>query len=121
MCVNPTSGISRLLQEEIVIYFFLGAAFLAALGLAAFLAAGFFAAGFLAALGLAAFLAAGFFAAGFFAFLAALGLAAFLALGFFAFLALGFFAFGSLAGSLKEPAPFLPAAAAATIFLAATI
>merc|ERR1712127_51616 len=67
--------------------------------LAAFLAAGF----------LAAFLAAGF--------LAALGFLAFLALGF---LALGFFALGSLAGSLKEPAPFLPAAAAGRTFLAAT-
>merc|ERR1711944_198071 len=42
------------------------------------------------------------------------------ALGFFAFLALGFLALGSLAGSLKLPAPFLPAAAAATTFLPAT-
>merc|ERR1711990_1402564 len=50
-------------------------------------------------MGLAAFLAAGFLAA----------------LGFLAFLALGF-----LAGSLKLPAPFLPAAAAATTFLPAT-
>merc|ERR1712231_38685 len=57
------------------------------------------------------FLAA-FLAAGFLAFLAA----GFLALGF---LALGFLALGSLAGSLKEPAPFLPAAAAETTFLAA--
>merc|ERR1711863_63722 len=85
-----------------IIYFL--AAFLAAGFLAAFLAAGFLAAGFLAALGLAAFLAAGFLAA----------------LGFLAFLALGFLAAGSLAGSLKEPAPFLPAAAAGTTFLAAT-
>merc|ERR1712231_46719 len=82
------------------IYFL--AAFLAAGFLAAFLAAGFLAAGFLA------FLAAGF--------LAALGFLAFLAAGF---LALGFLALGSLAGSLKEPAPFLPAAAAETTFLAA--
>merc|ERR1711881_60808 len=55
----------------------------------------------------------GFLAAGF--------LTAFLALGFFAFLALGFLALGSLAGSLKLPAPFLPAVAADTNFLAATI
>merc|ERR1711964_539357 len=78
----------------------------------------FFAAGFLAAFGLAAFLAAGFlafFAAGF---LAALGFFAFFALGFLAF---GFLAFGTLAGNLKEPAPFLPAAAAGTNFLAASI
>merc|ERR1712033_50077 len=76
----------------------------------AFFAAGFLAAGFLAAFGLAAFLAAdflAFFAAGF---LAALG-----------FLAFGFLAFGALAGNLKEPAPFLPAAAAGTNFLAASI
>merc|ERR1711964_223390 len=83
----------------------------------------FFAAGFLAAFGLAAFLAAGFlafFAAGF---LAALGFFAFGFLAFFAlgFLAFGFLAFGALAGNLKEPAPFLPAAASGTNFLAASI
>merc|ERR1712154_452777 len=55
----------------------------------------------------------GFLAAGFFAFFTFFG---FFALGFFAF-----FTFGSLAGSLKDPAPFLPAAAAATTFLAAII
>merc|ERR1712190_196822 len=44
---------------------------------------------------------------------------AFLA-GFLAFLAAGFFALGSLAASLKDPAPFLPAAAAATRALEAT-
>merc|ERR1711971_1196962 len=71
-----------------------------------FLAAGFLAAGFLAA----AFLAAGFLAA----FLAA----GFLAAGFFA--ALGFLAAGSLTASLKEPAPFFPAAAAATRALDST-
>merc|ERR1712112_462509 len=91
-------------------------------GLAAFLAAGFFAAGFFAAGFLAAFLAAGFLAFLAAGFLAALG---FLAAGFLAFLALGFLvlgflALGSLAGSLKEPAPFLPAAAD-TNFLAASI
>merc|ERR1719499_2745238 len=42
---------------------------------------------------------------------------AFLALGF---LALAGLALGSLAGSLKDPAPFLPAAAAATIALEVT-
>merc|ERR1712243_153276 len=84
------------------------------LGLAAFLAAGFLAAGFFAA-GFLAFLAAGFLAA--LAFLA-LGFLAFLALGF---LALGFLALGSLAGSLKDPAPFLPAAAADTNFLTESI
>merc|ERR1711892_856856 len=87
---------------------FLAAGFLAAGFLVAFLAAGFLAA-FLAAGFLAAFL--GFLAAGFFAFLT------FLAFGFFSFLT--FFAFFSTAASLKEPAPFLPAAAAATTFLAA--
>merc|ERR1712029_1086891 len=80
--------------ESIFIYFF-GAAFLAG-----FFAAGFLAAGFLAAFG---FLAAGFFAA------------------FFGFLAAGFLAFGSLAASLKDPAPFFPAAAAATSALESTI
>merc|ERR1711902_451043 len=94
-----------------LIYFFLGAAFLAG-----FLAAGFLAAGFLAALG---FLAAGFLAA--LGFLAAGFLAAFLG-----FLALGFFACGFLAAlgsaaSLKEPAPFFPAAAAETTALEAII
>merc|ERR1712029_586110 len=79
--------------------FFFGAAFLAA----GFLAAGFLAAGFLA---LVAFFAAGF-------------LATFFALGF---LVTGFF-FSALttAGSLKQPAPFLPAAPPATTFLAADI
>merc|ERR1719516_434531 len=86
--------------EKILIYFFLGAAFLAAGFFAAgfFLGAAFLAAGFLAAFG---FLAAGFFAA-------------------FGFLAAGFFAFGSLAASLKDPAPFFPAAAAATRALEST-
>merc|ERR1712036_103508 len=74
--------------------------------------------GFLAAGFLAAFLAAGFLAFLAAGFLAAL---AFLAAGFLAFLALGFLALGSLAGSLKDPAPFLPAAAADTNFLAASI
>merc|ERR1712121_301916 len=61
-----------------------------------------------------------FFAAGF---LAALGFLAFGFLAFFAlgFLAFGFLAFGALAGNLKDPAPFLPAAAAGTNFLAASI
>merc|ERR1712178_250805 len=85
-------AIFEILLNRIHIYFFFGAAFFAG-----FLAAGFLAAGFLAA---------GFFAAGF---LAAFG---FLAAGFLA--AFGFFAFGSLAASLKDPAPFFPAAAAAT-------
>merc|ERR1711878_142599 len=80
-----------------VLYFFFGAAFFAGFLAAGFLAAGFLAAGFLAAGFFATFLA--FFAAGFFAF------------GFFAD---GFFALGSLAASLKEPAPFFPAAAAGT-------
>merc|ERR1712106_1227167 len=65
-------------------------------------------------LGAAAFF--GFLAAGFFAFLTFFG---FLAFGFLTFLT--FFAFFSTAASLKEPAPFLPAAAAATTFLAAII
>merc|ERR1711994_625012 len=98
-------GLYKGLKKErihLMIYFFLGAGFLAALG---FLAAGFLAAlGFLAAGFLAAFL--GFLAAGFF-------------LGFLA--ALGFLALGSLAGRLKDPAPFLPAAAAATRALEAII
>merc|ERR1712122_293968 len=95
-------------EDRLRIYFFLGAAFLAA----GFLAAGFLAAGFLAALGFlaAAFLAAGFLAGGF--------LAAFLAAGF---LATFFLAAGSLAASLKDPAPFFPAAAAATRALESTI
>merc|ERR1712223_1672762 len=110
-------GLYKGLKKErihLIIYFFLGAAFLAGFLAAGFLAARFLAAGFLAALG---FLAAGFLAA--MGFLAAGFLAAFL--GFLAagFLALGFFAFGFLAAlgsaaSLKEPAPFFPAAAAAT-------
>merc|ERR1712106_552485 len=57
----------------------------------------------------------GFLAAGF--------LAAFLAatfLGFFAFGFLTFLAFFSTAASLYEPAPFLPAAAAASTLLLAT-
>merc|ERR1711971_557241 len=74
---------------------------------------GFLAAGFLAA----GFLAAGFLAAGFLAALAAGFLAAaFLAAGFLA----GFLAAGSLTASLKEPAPFFPAAAAATRALDST-
>merc|ERR1712242_549766 len=62
---------------------------------------------------LAGFLAAGFLAA-FLGFLAA----GFLALGFFA---LGFLAALGSAASLKEPAPFLPAAAAETTALEAII
>merc|ERR1712083_296230 len=86
-----------------MIYFFLGAAFLAAGFLAAFLA------GFLAAF-LAGFLA--FLAAGFLAFLTFLG---FLALGFFTFLTfLGFSTFPAL----NFPAP-LPAALALTMVPAA--
>merc|ERR1719166_617796 len=73
------------------IYFFFGAAFFAGF-FAAFLAAGFLAAGFLAAF-------FGVFAFGFFT----------------------FFSAGAFTGSLKEPAPFFPAAAAATIFLLSTI
>merc|ERR1712242_668814 len=61
----------------------------------------------------AAFLA-GFLAAAFLGFLAA----GFLALGFFA---LGFLAALGSAASLKEPAPFLPAAAAETTALEAII
>merc|ERR1711892_612923 len=53
------------------------------------------------------FLAAGFLAAGF------------LAAGFFAFGFLTFFSFLGAAASLNEPAPFFPATAAATTFLAA--
>merc|ERR1712172_260133 len=79
-----------------MIYFFLGAAFLAGF-LAAFLAAGFLAAGFLA---------------GFLAFLTFLG---FLALGFFTFLT--FFGFSSFP-ALNFPAP-LPAALALTMVPAA--
>merc|ERR1719483_1787577 len=99
-------------SKRAIIYFFLGAAFLAAGFLAAFLAAGF----------LAAFLAAGFFAAflaGFLAaFLAAGFLAAFLAglLAFLTFFTAGFLAFFTFFGfstltTLKDPAP-LPAALA---------
>merc|ERR1719319_1642419 len=85
---------------EELIYFFLGAAFLAAGFLAAFLA-GFLAAAFLA-----------FLAAGFLAFLTFL---TFLALGFLAFLAfLGFSTFPAL----NLPAP-LPAALALTMVPAA--
>merc|ERR1712127_595521 len=86
--------------------YFLAATFLAAGFLAAFLAAGFLAAGFLAAGFLAAFLTAGF-------------LAAFFAAGFLA--VLGFFSALGATGSLKLPAPFLPAAPPATTFLAAII
>merc|ERR1711892_1495533 len=98
---------------SIIVYFFLGAAFLAAGFLAAFLAAGFLAAGFLAAFLAAGFLAAlfGFFAflaAGFFAFLTFLTFLTFLALGFFAFLT--FFGLTTLT-SLYDPAP-LPVALA---------
>merc|ERR550519_871812 len=94
-----------------MIYFFLGAAFLAAF-LEGFLAA--FLAGFLAAF-LAGFLAAflaGFLALGFFTFLTFLG---FLALGFLAFLA--FFGFSTFP-ALNLPAP-LPAALALTMVPAA--
>merc|ERR1712176_307963 len=45
----------------------------------------------------------------------------FLALGFLAFGFLAFLSAFGAAGSLKEPAPFFPAAAAATTFLAAII
>merc|ERR1719325_84985 len=94
------------------VYFFFGAAFFAGF-FATFLAGAFLAGAFLAG---AFFLGAAFFLAG----ALALGLAgalAFLALGF---LALAGLALGSLAGSLKDPAPFLPAAAAATIALEVT-
>merc|ERR1719325_473986 len=91
------------------VYFFFGAAFLAGF-FATFLAGAFLAGAFLAG---AFFLGAAFFLAG----ALALGLAGVLALGF---LALAGLALGSLAGSLKDPAPFLPAAAAATIALEVT-
>merc|ERR1712123_221532 len=91
---------------SIIVYFFLGATFLAAGFLAAFLAAGFLAAAFF---GFLAFLAAGFFA--FLTFLT------FLALGFFAFLT--FFGLTTLTTPrLRARRTWTAALAASTLLLA---